>query len=113
MASFAQKKLKVNFPKLLIPLKDSIIVQVACGHTHSAAVTFNGNLLTWGSNQQCQLGIGNEPKQVPIPVQVPNLSNVQEVSCGSEHTAALTTQGLVYTWGEGEGGLLGHGDQES
>lgn len=33
---------------------------------------------------------------------------VKAVSCGSRHTAAITTEGNLYTWGWGEYGQLGH-----
>lgn len=44
------KKIKVNFPKLIVPLKDSIITKVACGYQHSVAITFTGHVLAWGDN---------------------------------------------------------------
>ena len=34
---------------------------------------------------------------------------VQQVACGSNHSAVLTTGGKVYTWGFGEMFQLGHG----
>lgn len=36
------------------------------------------------------------------------LCEIQTVSCGSRHTAAVTTEGDLYTWGWGEYGQLGH-----
>ena len=33
------------------------------------------------------------------------------VSCGVGHSAALTKEGEVYTWGSNNGGQLGHGDE--
>lgn len=35
------------------------------------------------------------------------------LSCGHDHSVALSKDGRVYTWGAGEGGLLGHGGTES
>ena len=37
---------------------------------------------------------------------------VVEISCGSAHSAAVTDEGELYTWGLGEYGRLGHGDTE-
>lgn len=32
------------------------------------------------------------------------------VSAGCEHSAAIDSRGVLYTWGHGDGGRLGHGD---
>ncbi|EGR28585.1 regulator of chromosome condensation, putative [Ichthyophthirius multifiliis] len=107
------RKIKINFPKLVYPLKDSIIIQVSCGYQHSVAITFNGNVLVWGDNSSSQLGLGiNSPNSIYYPVQIPNIQNIINVSCGSEHTLALDNRNQVYSWGNGEGGLLGHSNEE-
>ncbi len=36
-----------------------------------------------------------------------------QISCGPFHCAAVTADGALFTWGEGFGGKLGHGDQSS
>lgn len=35
---------------------------------------------------------------------------VRQIACGSGHTVVLTTDGEVFTWGRGDDGRLGHGD---
>jgi len=35
---------------------------------------------------------------------------VRDVAAGSNHSAAVTSAGELYTWGLGEYGRLGHGD---
>lgn len=36
--------------------------------------------------------------------------HVKDIACGSGHSAAITTNGELYTWGQGDHGRLGHGD---
>lgn len=35
------------------------------------------------------------------------------IACGSSHSAAITSVGELYTWGQGQYGRLGHGDEIS
>jgi alpha-tubulin suppressor-like RCC1 family protein len=53
------------------------------------------------------------PNHISVPLMIPGLTGVQQVACGSEHTVAVNGDGLVYSWGQGEGGLLGHGDSKT
>ena len=39
--------------------------------------------------------------------------HVREIACGTGHSAAITTNGELYTWGQGDHGRLGHGDKVS
>lgn len=106
-----QKKMKIYHPKLLNSLKDTIIVSVSCGHTHTMAITITRRVLAWGLNKQCQLGLGeNAPSHVYIPTVIPELYDIAQISCGSLHTVALSNYNDLYSWGDGEGGLLGHGE---
>ncbi|XP_073687954.1 RCC1 domain-containing protein 1 [Garra rufa] len=49
----------------------------------------------------------------PALVDVPNVSEISKISCGSRHTAAVTGTGDLYTWGWGHYGQLGHGTENS
>lgn len=44
----------------------------------------------------------------PALVDVNPSCEIRTISCGSRHTAAVTTTGCLYTWGWGEYGQLGH-----
>ena len=39
--------------------------------------------------------------------------NVTQVACGSNHSAVVVDNKELYTWGSGEFGRLGHGNEET
>jgi alpha-tubulin suppressor-like RCC1 family protein len=71
---------------------DCDIMQVACGSRHSAAVSKDGLLFTWGWGAYGQLGHGNTGSQ-RRPVIVRQLKDdgwfAVSVRCGAWHTFAL------------------------
>ncbi|XP_046383743.1 ultraviolet-B receptor UVR8 isoform X2 [Ischnura elegans] len=44
---------------------------------------------------------------IPSPLSIPG-KKVVEVACGFDHCLALTVDGIVYSWGSGRRGQLGH-----
>ena len=87
---------------------------LACGDYHTAAVTSDGAVYTWGRGEHGQLGHGDENNQhTPERVEALASVGVRALACGSNHTAALTSDGAVYTWGYGDNGELGHGDDSN
>ncbi|KAM6978403.1 X-linked retinitis pigmentosa GTPase regulator [Tautogolabrus adspersus] len=86
------------------------VMWVSCGYHHSAFITVNGDLYTFGESEHGRLGLQEEQlanHRVPQRVQG-ILGRVIQVSCGGEHTVALTEES-VYTFGRGQYGQLGHG----
>ena len=65
---------------------------VACGGAHTAAVTMDGTLYTWGYNNHGQLG-NERLLDSHFPVQI--MENVVAVSAGSAHTAAVLHASVV------------------
>eukprot|EP01017_Pseudomicrothorax_dubius_P024431 TRINITY_DN2595_c0_g3_i3.p1 TRINITY_DN2595_c0_g3~~TRINITY_DN2595_c0_g3_i3.p1 ORF type:complete len:623 (-),score=139.19 TRINITY_DN2595_c0_g3_i3:74-1942(-) len=95
---------------------DVVIKQVSCGEEHSTFVTDKGYVYSMGSNLEGRLGIGNRSlKAVNAPCLVEGLlgKRVQALSCGWGHTAAITDDGQLFTWGYGGEGQLGLGGSES
>ena len=88
------------------------VVAVAAGHRHSAAVTEDGRLFTWGCNRSGQLGLGSAlaGARVELPALVQALGGVKvaAVALGAEHTLALSESGEVFAWGGSANGRLGH-----
>ncbi|XP_072409417.1 probable E3 ubiquitin-protein ligase HERC1 isoform X1 [Chiloscyllium punctatum] len=100
-----------KYPKLIQgPLQGKAVVCVSAGYRHSAAVTEDGELYSWGEGDFGRLGHGDSNSR-NIPTLVKDISNVGEVSCGSSHTIALSKDGrTAWSFGGGDNGKLGHGD---
>uniref|UniRef100_A0A8C9YLM2 RCC1-like domain-containing protein n=1 Tax=Sander lucioperca TaxID=283035 RepID=A0A8C9YLM2_SANLU len=90
-----------------IPLQLPVI-QVACGNSHSLALT-KGDVFSWGLNSHGQLGLGKEVPRQHTPVLVCALTGVAvtQVSAGASHSLFLTLPGLVYCCGANKYGQLG------
>lgn len=101
-----------EMPTMIDSLRGKHAVDASCGAMHSVTVTGIGEVYTWGSNKYGQTGHGGDRQQYDLPTIVPSLLGtfVTAVSCGSGHTIITTREGLVYSWGMGNHGQLGHGD---
>lgn len=86
------------------------------GDYHAAAISTDGTLYTWGSNLDGQLGNGGlgdttdeetgamlqlTPTAVSLPAAVSN------VTVGAGHTAAILSDGTLWTWGRNDAMQLG------
>lgn len=94
-------------------IEGHFVVRISGGFAHSAALTVTRQVFTWGWGQFGQLGQGNTASRlVATEVKALEKAQVRVVECGSLHTAAVTEQGELYTWGMGDDGQLGHGDTD-
>ena len=46
-------------PTLVKELKEKVVVQVSAGKEHSVCLTADGDIYTWGSNEEGQCGVGD------------------------------------------------------
>ncbi|KAI8335728.1 regulator of chromosome condensation 1/beta-lactamase-inhibitor protein II [Chlamydoabsidia padenii] len=85
-------------PMPLKVLDDKKIVDIACGGMHTLAVTEDGQLYSWGCNDQRALGRSGEEYE---PELVENPDNVKyvKIACGDSVSIALSDDGKVYCWG--------------
>jgi alpha-tubulin suppressor-like RCC1 family protein len=83
--------------------------QVACGYGHSAAVKTDGTLWTWGRNNHGQLGTNNTTQRLTPGTTSTAGTNWKQVACGDSHTAAVKTNGTLWTWGLNQSGQIGNG----
>eukprot|EP00752_Nemacystus_decipiens_P006950 g6237.t1 len=93
----------------------------SCGSEFTALVTSEGKLLTVGTNsKKGLLGLGIvDGRDRSRLTEVPALKGVDVVSvaCGEQHSVAVDTEGVAYSWGSGGSrwdgaGALGLGDLE-
>jgi hypothetical protein len=78
--------------------------------TVGKGITSDGKLWSWGFNGYGQLGLGNLT-DYSSPKQVGALTNWLQVSGGEyTHTAAIKTNGTLWTWGPNGNGQLGLGN---
>ncbi|KAK7486952.1 hypothetical protein BaRGS_00021768, partial [Batillaria attramentaria] len=108
-------RMNCDSPRLIEVLKSKRVRDIACGSSHSAAITSSGELYTWGLGDYGRLGHGDNTTQLkPKLVKALVGQRVIQVACGSRdaQTLALTDYGIVYSWGDGDFGKLGRGGSE-
>ena len=89
---------------------------VASGFSNVFAIKTDGTLWVCGYNDNGQLGIGTSGSGTDIssPVQVGSLTNWKQVyGTEGKQTAALKTDGTLWTWGLNTHGTLGNGNTVS
>jgi alpha-tubulin suppressor-like RCC1 family protein len=84
------------------------VTAIAAGEYHACAITTDGGLWCWGSNDRGELGNGTLVSS-SLPVPVCGLSNTIEATAGWEYTCAITASGRVVCWGANAEGQLGDG----
>ena len=73
--------------------------QVSCGNNHTAAIKTDGTLWTWGTNSNGQLGDNTIIRRSTPVTTFAGGTNWKQVACGGLHTAAIKTDGTLWTWG--------------
>ncbi|NXG09055.1 HERC5 ligase, partial [Sakesphorus luctuosus] len=95
--------------QLVERLKGIPLAQIAAGGAHSTTVSLSGFVYSWGKNDCGQLGLGDtEDRDCPSYVGALEHWKTVFISCGADHTAVLSKEGLVCTFGAGGAGQLGH-----
>ena len=92
----------------------SDVKAVATGYNHDMAIKTDNTLWSWGANNDGELGNGemsssyegnNKPGKI--------MTDVAAVTTGHSFTAAIKTDGTLWTWGNGGYGHLGDGSTEN
>jgi len=115
-------------PKLVEALEGIEIKSVAAGGWHTLALSETLDLYVWGWNESGQLGISMESDKkcdnlktddhkIPSLLTLPHPLSIGDeeitfvnISCGSRHSAGVSSDGYLWSWGWNKYGQLGHGD---
>ena len=99
----------VHSSSLMLPLLlERAVVQVACGHQHTLALTADGAVMTCGRNNCGQLGCGMpisdtasraDMQLIPLLPAVDGILHAAHVAAGSFTSLIATTCGQVLGWG--------------
>jgi len=87
-------------------------VAVSAGYEHTCALTADGRVKCWGSNDSGQLGNGSTENSSGTPVDVALPGSAQGIVAGYDHSCAVVS-GAVYCWGDNTFGELGDGTTNS
>ena len=101
-------------PTLVTQLQGKRVVHVAAGEMHTICSTADGSVFTWGAGHSGKLGLGDgEESDKLLPTLVRGelqCKQVVQVAAGDQHSACVTEDGSVCSWGANEGGQLGVDD---
>ena len=91
------------------------VTDVCVGKQHACGRRSSGEVWCWGSDSHGQLGDDHRRRSQRRPVRVALSGDAQlyGLSCGSEHTCALLSDGSLECWGSNRDGQLGDGSFRS
>lgn len=90
--------------------RDEEPIAVCAGNGVSFIVTRSGNVYSFGIGRYGVLGHGDQiTDQVPRQIKCLNRVIIKKVSAGGNNAAAITYNGIIYTWGQNNKGQCGRG----
>ena len=109
---------KITIPRMIFKIKNLRIAHIFSGWEHNILLADNGDIYSFGNNQQYQCGLSNKDNINKIITSPTNISilnnNIKGISaaCGNEYTLILSKDNEVYAFGNNEDGVLGINDNK-
>ena len=108
-------------PHVVEALEHETIVDAACTGAYSLALTESGGVYSWGWGGSFMSGVGalghGDEKSHEMPTKIQALEEdgvrISKISVGEKHCLALSDDGEIWAWGNGEYGRMGNGDSDS
>jgi regulator of chromosome condensation len=84
-------------------------VDIAAGDSCSFALTTEGAIYGWGTFRKNEgiLGFKGKGDVAKFPQYIEGITKATQIACGTNHVYALTKDGNVYAWGNGQQNQLG------
>ncbi|XP_061439031.1 probable E3 ubiquitin-protein ligase HERC6 [Rhineura floridana] len=99
--SIALAKEQIFKPYSIAALRNLDVIDVSCGDEHTAVLTQNGSVFTFGDNSAGQLGRGSSAQKTG-PQKVDWIDGpVSHLACGSYHTVCISASGQLISFGHG------------
>jgi len=96
---------------MAVGMPENMDMTIAAGLSRSFVIQPDGTLWAWGGNNHTgALGDGTTTNRY-TPTMI--LNDVVSISAGQHHTAAIRTDGSLYTWGHNRWGQLGDSTTEN
>lgn len=86
---------------------------IATGSNYTLGLKPDGSLWGWGENLYGKLGLGYASDEHLYPKNVSLTTNWLQISAGARSSAAIKTDGTLWTWGSPMYGVLGTGSFET
>ncbi|KAJ1280488.1 hypothetical protein BS78_04G236400 [Paspalum vaginatum] len=92
----------ISLPRLLKSSQNLDVQSIACGEKHTAIVTKQGQVFSWGEESSGRLG-HKTSDSVSHPKIIDSLAStpVKTIAFGAKYTCAVSVSGELYEWGEG------------
>ena len=88
--------------------------KMACvsGFQHTITLSNDGTLHSFGHNNRGQLGLVHN-KDVSVPTPIPNLPQINMISCGGYFTVCVDHEGFIWSFGHLVKIILANSEQET